>query len=117
MWYTEGNGTGIYYSFKGNSDSTFTERELISNAGQHPQLSANTSRFIMVWEEKTDESETRPTRVVYQMSDGSNVVKGSLNPRDSNAFVPVVTQTANGFVVAFLMETTSGVRMYTSFLQ
>jgi len=114
MWYTEGNGTGIYYSFKGNTDTAFTERELISNAGQHPQLSANTSRFIMVWEEKTDEIETRPTSVVYQMSDGSSVVKGSISPSDLNAFLPVVTQTADGFVVAFLMETASGVRMYTA---
>ncbi len=113
FWYTEGNGTGIYYSFKQNGDQAFGQRQLISSFGRHPQSSADDSRFAMVWEEIDDQSEQKFTNVLYQVSRGTEVKKDYLTPRDSNAYLPVITQTANGFLVAFLMETTNGVGVYT----
>jgi hypothetical protein len=114
VWYTEGNGTGIYYSFRQDNESDFGDRQLISNFGHHPQVSAGGVRFVMVWEENSAKGENTLTNVRYELSDGSNVRKGLLTPSDQNAFVPVVTQAGNGFVVAFLMETNNGVGVYTT---
>lgn len=111
LWYTEGNGTGIYYSFKQNGDSEFKERELVSNDGHHPQVSANETRFIMVWEEISEE---KFTNIFYQVSNDAEVKKDCLTPRTANAFSPVVTPTSNGFLVAYLMETKNGIRMYVT---
>lgn len=111
MWYTEGNGMGIYYSFRDDKESSFSERQLISNAGRHPQVSANPSRFIMVWEENSD-NEEHETKILYQINAGKDVVKAALNPKKSNAFLPAVTQTRNGFLVAFLMEKDGEVGSY-----
>lgn len=112
FWYTEGNGTGIFYNFKRAGDGTFNTRQLISNAGRHPQISAVEDRFMMVWEENIGEGEKKFTNIYYQMNDGDQNRRESLTPSDSNAFVPVITQTENGFLVAFLMETKEGVGMY-----
>jgi hypothetical protein len=109
FWYTEGNGTGIYYSFKRNGENEFKERELISNFGRHPQLSASETRFIMVWEEI---SEKKFTNVFYQVSNETEVKKDCLTPRSANAFSPVVIPTNNGFLIAYLMETDNGIEMY-----
>jgi hypothetical protein len=114
LWYTEGNGTGIYYSFKQNGDGEFGKRELISNLGHHPQLSVNDTRFIMVWEENSDETEKKFTNIFYQVSNETAVKKDCLTPKSTNAFSPVVTRTADGFLVAFLMETRGGVGMFTA---
>jgi hypothetical protein len=113
IWYTEGNGTGIYYSFKDNKDIAFPERQLISNTGHHPQMSANTSRFAMVWEENSN-NEKHETKIFYQVNEGKKIIKAALNPDDSNAFLPVITQTRDGFLIAFLMETEGAVGMYTT---
>jgi hypothetical protein len=115
FWYTEGNGTGIYYSFKQNKDATFGQRQLISTSGHHPQSSAAQSRMVMVWEENNNQSQRKFANVFYQLDDGMQIKRGNLTPRESNAFLPVITQTNDGFVVAFLMETKDGeVGMFTT---
>ncbi|MEJ1238087.1 sialidase family protein [Chryseolinea sp. T2] len=114
MWYTEGNGTGLYYSFKQTGADNFGKRELISNAGRHPQVSADETRFVMVWEEALDGNTDKATSIVCQISNDNQVTKQSITPGTSNAYAPVVTQTKNGFLVAFLMDTESGVRMFTA---
>ncbi|MGC3947855.1 MAG: sialidase family protein [Chryseolinea sp.] len=112
MWYTEGNGTGLYYSFKQTGTDEFGKRELISNAGRHPQLSADETRFVMVWEEIPDQNINRSTSIVYQVSNDNKVSRHTLTPANSNAYSPVVTQTRDGFVAAFLMDTQDGTRVF-----
>ena len=63
----------------------------------------------MVWEENAGQL----TNVLYQVGDGLEVEKGNLTPKGRNAYLPVVTQTLEGFVVAFLMESENGVGVYT----
>lgn len=65
----------------------------------------------MVWEENSD-NEEQGTKILYQINDGNGVVKGALNPKKSNAFLPVVTQTRDRFLVAFLMEKDGTVGSY-----
>lgn len=114
MWYTEGNGMGIYYCFKDKSDSTFGQRQLVSNVGRHPQLTADESRFVMVWEEDSGEGDKKITNVIYQVGNGTELKRNILSEKNRNAFSPVVAQTNNGFLVAFLMETEQGVGMYVA---
>lgn len=113
MWYTEGNGTGIYYSFKDNEADQFSNRQLLTNTGRHPQASAAEDRFIMVWEENADSVNANFTHVYCQVSDGEVNKRLSISPHDANAFLPVVTQTRNGFLVAMLMERDHKIGMYT----
>jgi hypothetical protein len=116
FWYTEGNGTGIYYSFKQNANARFEQKQLVSNSGLHPQLSASDTRFIMVWEENVDQDEKKFTRVFYQVSNTKGVMKNHLTPKNANAFLPVATQTDDGFLVAFLMSTGDNVGVYVTSL-
>lgn len=114
FWYTEGNGTGIYYNFTRASDEAPGPRQLVSRTGRHPQLSAADSRIAMVWEENIDYGENTITSIVCQTSDGTNTSKDQLSPFTSNAFLPTITQTRNGFLVAFLMETPDGVGVFVT---
>lgn len=116
FWYTEGNGTGIYYSFKQNGEDQFGKRELISNDGRHPQLSANETKSIMVWEENVGQTEQKFTNVYYQIAGETNSKRACLTPEKSNAFSPVVTQVDNGFLVAFLMEAKAGTGIYSTII-
>lgn len=114
FWYTKGNGTGIYYNFNQPSNSAFSERQQISNSGRHPQLSANESKFVMVWEENVGETEKKFTNIYYQVNEDNQFKRESLTPKNSNAFVPVVTQTQDGFLPAYLMESEKSVGMYVA---
>ena len=113
LWYTEGSGTGIYYSQKSNSDNGFSPRQLVSNEGHHPQLSANENTIAMLWEENMIH-EGKPNTVIYYriVKDGIEVQRNMLTPKDSNAFVPVVTQSKDGFLIAYLMEKNNHVGVY-----
>jgi hypothetical protein len=67
----------------------------------------------MLWEENSDYSGKPITTINYRViKDGNDVEKNILTPKDVNAFLPVVTQTKNGFLVAYLMMTGSKVGVY-----
>ena len=113
LWYTEGNGNGIYYAHKSTAQEEFLPRQLVSTAGRHPQVSSNNERIAMLWEENSDTGGKPITTVNYRViKDGNDVEKNILTPKDVNAFLPVVTQTKNGFLVAYLMETGNKVGVY-----
>jgi len=113
LWYTEGNGNGIYYAHKSNSQEEFLPRQLVSTTGRHPQVSSNNDRIAMLWEENSDYNGKQITTVNYRViEDGNDVEKSTLTPKDANAFLPVVTQTKNGFLVAYLTMTGSKVGVY-----
>ena len=114
MWYTEGNGTGLYYSFKQTGSVEFNKRELVSGAGRHPQASADETRLAMVWEEVLEGNQNKATSIVCRISKDGQITKRALTPGNANAYSPVVKQTRNGFVVAFLMETADGTAIFTT---
>lgn len=114
FWYTEGNGTGIYYSFKSDTDPAFRTRQLVSSSGRRPQLSVNDSRVVMVWEENAGTDERNLTHIHYQIGNDTGIRKLQLTPDDANAYLPVATYTSTGFVIAFLMEHNDHTGMYTA---
>jgi hypothetical protein len=114
LWYTEGTGTGIYYARRSNSESQFSERELVSGDGRHPQLCASGDRIAMLWEENHEIDGSAHTVIHYRIvKDGSDLEKNLLTDANGNAFLPVVTKTRNGFLVAYLMETDNGVGVFS----
>lgn len=113
LWYTEGSGNGIYYTHRTDADEAFRPRELVSNAGRHPQVSANADRIAMLWEENIHINDKPLTNIHYRIiSDGTDLEKDILTPEDVNAFFPVVTPLNDGFLVAYLMEVGGVVGVY-----
>jgi hypothetical protein len=104
LWYTEGHGTGIYYAHKEDTAIDFAQKQLISVSGRHPQASSNNDRVALVWEETTKIAGKNVTEIHCQLNTGESVLKSILTPETSNAFLPVITSTKMGFIVAFLME-------------
>jgi hypothetical protein len=59
----------------------------------------------MLWEENQEIHGRPVTHIHYRiMENGKELEQDVLTPKDVNAFLPVVAQTADGFVVAWLME-------------
>jgi hypothetical protein len=104
LWYTEGKGSGIYYAHRENGNNAFASKQLVSNFGRHPQASSNDTTIAVVWEENVANGDESVTRIQFQINDGDNSKKATLTPENSNAYLPVITQTKTGFVVAFIME-------------
>ncbi|RAW02549.1 sialidase family protein [Pseudochryseolinea flava] len=113
MWYTEGNGSGLYYAHKASDEDNFFPRELVSRAGHHPQVSSNGDVIAMLWEENmTTDGSTATTIHCRLIKDGIDIEKRVLTPRSANSIAPVVTHTKDGFLVACLMENENGVAVY-----
>lgn len=117
LWYTEGTGTGVYYARKSKNDSEFDQRELVSSEGRHPQLCASGDQIAMLWEENAEINGAAHTVIHYRIvKDGNDLEKNVLTDASTNAFLPVVTKTRNGFLVAYLMETKGGVAVFSRLL-
>ena len=113
LWYTEGRGTGIYYATKQGSDAIFSSRQLVSNNGHHPQLSANEDMIAMLWEETVDHRGEAKSMIHYRLvKQGVDFENKPLTPGGANAFSPVVTATDRGFLSAYLMERNGHVGVY-----
>lgn len=113
LWYTEGSGTGIYYAERSNDDTTFSARQLVSQNGHHPQLTANEDRIAMLWEENTEYNGTSNTVIHYRIvKGGADVENKTLTRKEVNAFLPVVVPTSSGFLAACLMEQDDRVGVY-----
>jgi len=105
LWYTEGTGTGIFYSETLGQSTTFQPKTVISSTGRHPQLCANGDRIAMLWEENISSGETNVTVIHHRLlNNGGDIGSGALTAPDGNAYSPVITAIANTFLVAFLKE-------------
>lgn len=104
LWYTEGNGTGIFYSHRENDKPDFAPKQMLSSFGHRPQVSSNENSVAIVWEENFNQSGPPVTRIQYQLDNGQTVKKAPLTPEGLNAYLPVITQTKTGFIIAFIME-------------
>jgi hypothetical protein len=116
LWYTQGSGNGIYYAHTSDPYNGFSPREGISMQGRHPQISFHHDQTLLVWEEDLGDDKKSVTRIRFQLKDASNERRDFLSPKQSNAFLPVVTEGKNGFVIAFLMEDKNGVGVYITSL-
>ena len=57
---------------KSKNNDEFLSRQLVSNKGRHPQLSANNDRIAMLWEEDIVSNEKTHTVIYYRIvKDGS----------------------------------------------
>jgi hypothetical protein len=97
LWYTEGNGSGVYYT--STQQGKFGKREQISHSATHPQLVSNENEVFMVYE---DLVENRPT-ILYQLRNDNGISGGNLLGEGIQGFFPVATTyNDGGYCVAFL---------------
>ena len=116
MWYTGGGGPGIYYAHREDGEKDFASRQLVSNFGRHPQASSNDKAVAVVWEENVDEGDIKITQIQCQVNNGLTVKREALTPKNSNSYLPVITQTKEGFLVAFFMEADGEAGLYVKHL-
>lgn len=113
LWYTEGSGNGVYYTHKPIDSSEFLPRQLVSATGSHPQVCSNGDKIAMLWEEPVVENGKVVTKINYQLLNrGVPVQRDIISTSGANAFLPVVTQTNEGFLVAYLTEVDNRVNVY-----
>jgi hypothetical protein len=97
LWYTEGNGNGVYFTT--TQQGKFRKREQISHSATHPQVVANENEIFMVYE---DLIENKPA-VLYQLRSDNGISGGNLVGKDMQGFFPVATtDNDGGYCVAFL---------------
>lgn len=52
LWFTDGGGTGIYYTRSKDNGEIFSPRELVSRQGRHPNMTTLANgKLVMVWDE------------------------------------------------------------------
>lgn len=112
LWYTGGGGAGIYYAHRNDGEKDFDSRQLISNFGRHPQASSNDKSVALVWEETIGDGDKQVTQIQYQINNGQAVMRAGLTPDNTNAYLPVITPTTSGFLVAFFMEQNGEAGLY-----
>jgi hypothetical protein len=97
LWYTEGNGSGVYYTTA--QQGKFAKREQISHSATHPQLVANENEILMVYEDLVENK----SAIVYQLRNDNGISGGNLFVEEVQGFFPVATTTNDqGYCIAFL---------------
>lgn len=112
LWYSEGSGQGVFYAHTEVNNNGFTAREQISSHGHHPQLGAYGEKTAMIWEENFGPSNKTSTRVHYQLRHNGKVNGNFLTSEDADAYLPVIIEGEDKFVIAFLMEDKNGTGVY-----
>lgn len=112
IWYSEGNGMGIFYAQ--NRDGNFSAREHISSTGKHPQLATKGDEVFMVYEETVGDR----AMVAWQLRNDSGVKSGLVTADSTTGFFPVAMPVTDGYCVAFMGKDNFGrsvfVRKYAS---
>jgi hypothetical protein len=96
LWYSEGNGMGIFYAQ--HRDGNFTAREQISQTGKHPQLATRGEEIFMVFEETIAD---RPM-VAWQLRSEQGIKSGLVTADSTSGFFPVTIPVSDGYCVAYM---------------
>ncbi|MCO5239639.1 MAG: glycoside hydrolase [Chitinophagaceae bacterium] len=102
VWYTQGNGSGVFYAGSKDNGKTFSKKEPVSAvpSAKHPQLAiANTGEQLTVW----DEGALHGNRIGLEIrsADGKKRQTGYLTDSTSYASFPVIKAFGKGFIVAY----------------
>jgi hypothetical protein len=97
LWYTEGNGKGVYLSTAANG--RFNSRELISHEARNPQMAAAEKAILMVWSQQHDDINA----IRFQYRDAQGFHAGTLTAGGESGYFPVVTAAGkHTFVTAYI---------------
>jgi hypothetical protein len=96
IWYSEGNGMGIFYAQ--NRDGNFTAREQISPTGKHPQLATRGDEVFMVYEETVADR----AMVAWQLRNDQGIKSGLVTADSTIGFFPVTIPVRDGYCVAYM---------------
>lgn len=102
VWYTLGNGSGVFYSTSKDNGKTFSNREQVSAApsAKHPQLETHPDGAqLIVW----DESAAAGNRVGLEIRSeaGEKLSNGFLTDSTAFASFPVIKSIGDQYIVAF----------------
>lgn len=102
VWYTSGNGSGVFYADSKDNGKTFSGRDPVSSkpSAKHPQLAiANTGEQLIVW----DEGALNGNRIGIEIRSAGGKKLGTAYLTDSANYAsfPVIKPFGNGFIVAY----------------
>lgn len=102
VWYTLGNGSGVYYANSADNGKSFSPKEAVSQqaSAKHPQLAVlNPDKLAIVWDEGTAGGSR--IGLEYRDASGEKLAKHYLTDSTSYASFPVIRALDKGFVVAY----------------
>lgn len=102
VWYTLGNGSGVFYTTSADNGKTFLKRDQVSNnsSAKHPQIEvAQGGEQLIVW----DEGYAKGNRIGLEIraADGKKIESGFITDSVSIASFPVIKSLGNKFIVAY----------------
>ncbi len=102
VWYTSGNGSGVFYAASKDNGKTFSKRDAVSSrpSAKHPQLAvAKAGEQLIVW----DESASKGNRIGLEIRSpcGKKMLTTYLTDSTGYASFPVIKPFGNQFIVAF----------------
>jgi hypothetical protein len=102
VWYSLGNGSGIFYAGSKNNGKTFSKKEAVSAkpSAKHPQLEVTEmGEQLIVWDEGTSKGSRIGLEV--RSSAGKKIETGYLTDSTGYAFFPVIKPLGRGYIVAY----------------
>lgn len=109
VWYTLGNGSGVFYADSKDNGKTFSTRDAVSArpSAKHPQLEiSQADDQLIVW----DEGALSGNRIGYEVRSATGKKLGTAYLTDSinYASFPVIKSLGDGFIVAYTGKKQSG---------
>lgn len=110
FWFTGANSSGIYHSSTADQGKTFTERELITQEGKHPQsIVLSMQKTVLLFDETISQGNAYTTKVLYKILEGgqpSNEVM--INEAQEEARYPVAARLSDTQWLSAWMQKTKG---------
>jgi len=102
VWYTQGNGNGVFYTDSKDNGKTFAKRDAVSitPSAKHPQLAVSkTGEQLIVW----DESASAGNRIGLEIRSaaGKKLETTYLTDSINYASFPVIKPVGDRFIVAY----------------
>lgn len=102
VWYTLGNGSGVFYADSKDNGKTFSKKDAVSvkPSAKHPQLEVTkTGEQLIVW----DEGASGGNRIGLEIrsSEGKKIEAGYLTDSTGYASFPVIKALGDGYIVAY----------------
>lgn len=102
VWYTSGNGKGVFYADSKDNGKTFSPKDVVSSkpSAKHPQLATiNNGEQAIVWDEGTANGNRIGLEI--RSASGKKITTTYLTDSINYASFPVIKPLGKGFIVAY----------------
>jgi hypothetical protein len=105
VWYTMGNGSGVFFSQSTNNGNTFSPRNNISPAAsaKHPQIAARSNNdLLIIWDELNTSNDNNRIGLQYRNANGiPGNIKYITSENTSNSFPVLKTINDKKVLIAY----------------